>query len=591
LYGKQKIEPSDPGSHRIQWLDSKIIVQQALSIKEYRALLEATEDLWWKTFIAVAYSTYFTKNDGMVPLESAKFDTHPDIEAINISDVLLKSVDHLAYLDYAPIMDYINSYILEFAAMPTPTSPEDGVTLDTLTPTFTWSSFPGTSVGLTQTGYQLRVRSDSDADAIVYDTGFVPSTSAHSHTYSPGIYSGYDSTAECTRISQALQPNNKHYHWHVRYRDSEANWSGWSADNPDPHQDFYTPTIGSLSVTPATGLNSSGYVGGPFSPSNQAYILSNTGGMAITVSISGNQPWISVLPSSVTLTAAQSTTVTVSVNSNANSLSPASYPGTVSFVNTTNHSGDTNRPVSLLVSPYVTSLEISGPAQVNERSGAQYTCIARYSNGSLKNVTNDTSTDWYMVNTVPYASINRDTGYLTTSEVTSDQQCQIEAENQSKSLVISPPYVITIKNVPNKPPVISSVTATPATISIKGTSQLQVVASDPDHFPASLTYKWTVPAGKGSVSNTTIANPIYTPPSNVSGTETFTLTVEVSDGEATTTGTVNITVESIYEAEDAFLSGPVKSTVFPGYTGTGFADYVNPSNDYIEWTVNVGTSG
>ena len=30
MFGKQRIEPSAPDSRRIQWLDSKIIVQQAL---------------------------------------------------------------------------------------------------------------------------------------------------------------------------------------------------------------------------------------------------------------------------------------------------------------------------------------------------------------------------------------------------------------------------------------------------------------------------------------------------------------------------------------------------------------------------------
>ena len=34
-----------------------------VSIKEYRALLEATEDLWWKTFIAVAYSSGLRLNE------------------------------------------------------------------------------------------------------------------------------------------------------------------------------------------------------------------------------------------------------------------------------------------------------------------------------------------------------------------------------------------------------------------------------------------------------------------------------------------------------------------------------------------------
>jgi hypothetical protein len=33
VFGKQRIEPSAPGSHRIQRLDSEIIVQQALKLK------------------------------------------------------------------------------------------------------------------------------------------------------------------------------------------------------------------------------------------------------------------------------------------------------------------------------------------------------------------------------------------------------------------------------------------------------------------------------------------------------------------------------------------------------------------------------
>gem|GEM_PF-1077349 len=43
--------------------------------------------------------------------------------------------------------------------------------------------------------------------------------------------------------------------------------------------------------------------------------------------------------------------------------------------------------------------------------------------------------------------------------------------------------------------------------------------------------------------------------------------------------------EDIYQAEDALLSGPQFATNREGYTGRGFADYINNSNDYIEWTV------
>jgi hypothetical protein len=45
------------------------------------------------------------------------------------------------------------------------------------------------------------------------------------------------------------------------------------------------------------------------------------------------------------------------------------------------------------------------------------------------------------------------------------------------------------------------------------------------------------------------------------------------------------------EAEDATLSGAVKSSQHPGYTGTGFADYINASGDYIKWSVSVATAG
>jgi hypothetical protein len=45
------------------------------------------------------------------------------------------------------------------------------------------------------------------------------------------------------------------------------------------------------------------------------------------------------------------------------------------------------------------------------------------------------------------------------------------------------------------------------------------------------------------------------------------------------------------QAEQATLSGPVVATNQAGYTGTGFADYVNATGDYIEWTVNAATPG
>jgi hypothetical protein len=45
------------------------------------------------------------------------------------------------------------------------------------------------------------------------------------------------------------------------------------------------------------------------------------------------------------------------------------------------------------------------------------------------------------------------------------------------------------------------------------------------------------------------------------------------------------------QAEGAVLSGPVVATNQAGYTGTGFADYVNATGDYVEWTVHAATPG
>ena len=46
-----------------------------------------------------------------------------------------------------------------------------------------------------------------------------------------------------------------------------------------------------------------------------------------------------------------------------------------------------------------------------------------------------------------------------------------------------------------------------------------------------------------------------------------------------------------YEAEDAAYSGPAFSNSQPGYSGTGYLDYANASNDYIEWTINAASDG
>ncbi|MGZ3493828.1 MAG: DUF7948 domain-containing protein, partial [Syntrophales bacterium] len=118
---------------------------------------------------------------------------------------------------------------------------------------------------------------------------------------------------------------------------------------------------GTLSVTPADGLTSSGTQGGPFTPSSKVYTLKNVGSSSINWTASKGQTWVTLSSGSGTLGAGASTTVTVSINSGANSLTPGSYSDTVSFTNTTNGNGNTTRPVSLTVNALLGLLLVTPP--------------------------------------------------------------------------------------------------------------------------------------------------------------------------------------------------------------------------------------
>ena len=105
-----------------------------------------------------------------------------------------------------------------------------------------------------------------------------------------------------------------------------------------------------LSVTPATGLSSAGNVGGPFSPSNQVYALSNTGSVSMSWTASKTATWVTLSATSGSLAGGGSTNITVSINANANSLAAGNYSDTIGFTNTINGAGNTTRAVSLTVS-------------------------------------------------------------------------------------------------------------------------------------------------------------------------------------------------------------------------------------------------
>ena len=93
--------------------------------------------------------------------------------------------------------------------------------------------------------------------------------------------------------------------------------------------------------------------------------------------------------------------------------------------------------------PALDSVTISGPAQVDENSGAQYTLTATYSDGSSSAVTGFAS--WSENSS--YTSINN--GFLIASSVSSNQSCTITTSYEGESAT----YKVTIEDVPaNQPP-------------------------------------------------------------------------------------------------------------------------------------------
>ena len=104
-----------------------------------------------------------------------------------------------------------------------------------------------------------------------------------------------------------------------------------------------------MTVVPYGGLESSGDVGGPFSPDSKSYTLRNLGSTPIEYSVSATQDWVTVEDGSGTIPGEDYVNVTVRISSLAESLPAGNYEDTVSFINLTDHEGDTARDVTLQV--------------------------------------------------------------------------------------------------------------------------------------------------------------------------------------------------------------------------------------------------
>lgn len=124
-------------------------------------------------------------------------------------------------------------------------------------------------------------------------------------------------------------------------------------DNQEQHYIFITAGPFDLPLTPANGVTSTGNPGGPFTPTNQVYNLSNTNASPASWSVTKIATWLDVSPTNGLLAAGDSTNITVSINNSANSQSAGSYPDFVVFRNLSSGSL-TSRVVRLTVFPLPT---------------------------------------------------------------------------------------------------------------------------------------------------------------------------------------------------------------------------------------------
>ena len=142
--------------------------------------------------------------------------------------------------------------------------------------------------------------------------------------------------------------------WTMGPTDGSVTYPGWNIDDIC----FLGDVLDDLAVTPAEDMVSSGYEGGPFTPSNKIYTLTNIGPNTLDWTAGITELWVDVSPNGGTLNPGDFNTVEVSFNADANALLAGDYNDTVTFTNTTSGATQT-RDVTLEVLPFPAEIDVN----------------------------------------------------------------------------------------------------------------------------------------------------------------------------------------------------------------------------------------
>ncbi|MDE3068314.1 MAG: hypothetical protein KGJ60_12275 [Verrucomicrobiota bacterium] len=163
-----------------------------------------------------------------------------------------------------------------------------------------------------------------------------------------------------------------------------------------------------LAVTPITGFAASGPIGGPFSVTSQAFLLTNLDTTPLNWSLGNASPWLDVSPTGGTLPGGGEATVTADLNGAASNLAAGAYTADVWFTNQASGVAQDRRFTLQVLQPLVVTPSWGFTA--NGPVGGPFDVTMQ--NLSLTNI-GTAPLDWSVINTSLWINVSSAGGTLT----------------------------------------------------------------------------------------------------------------------------------------------------------------------------------